>query len=59
MTPDGLGYVALIVTAALLPRPPPQLVQVQRPGAARGTGAYLHLQLEPVDENPEPSGSNI
>jgi hypothetical protein len=37
--------VALIVTAALLPRPPPQLVQVQELLEA------LAQFLQPVDEN--------
>jgi hypothetical protein len=45
MIPAGLGYVALIVTAALLPRPPPQLAQVQELLEA------LVQHLRPVDEN--------
>jgi hypothetical protein len=39
-----IGQVALIVTAALLPRPPPQVVQVQELLEAL-------VQCRPIDEN--------
>jgi hypothetical protein len=44
-TPNGLGYVALVVTAALLPHPPPQLDVAQELLEA------LVLQyLQPINE---------